>query len=90
MHQDGVITFLTQDIPYGVGPTGKSNVPFQLEDREACPHMVLRLEETPPKLITSLLMKDETTKVRWKKLTDSYQKENVQSKLNLRICLISV
>lgn len=63
---------------------------FKAEDWKARSHIFLNLGEDPATLIISLLFSDATTKEVWKKLTDSYQKENIQSKLNLHTRLHNV
>lgn len=56
---------------------------FKNEDRKDFAHIVLNVGKEHAKIITSLLLTDSTTKEVWKNLTDSYQKENIQSKLYL-------
>lgn len=63
---------------------------FYMDDRRACPHISINLGEEPATLVTSLLISDVTTKDVWRKLTNPYQKENIQTKLNIRKRLYNV
>ena len=82
MRKDNVLHVLTEDLPENASQSATTR--FMADDRKARAHVVLNLGEEPATLITSLLMADASTKEVWKKLTDSYQKENIQTKLNLR------
>ena len=81
MRKDGVLHVLTED-----PPTGPPNMvsKFQKDDQKARTHIVLNIGDEPATLITSILLTGATTKEVWKKLTETYKKENIQSKLNLR------
>lgn len=82
--QRWVLHALTDDPPDPDTATTAAVNKFQKDDAKARPHIVLNLGEEPATILTSLLLSGATTKVVWRKLTDSYQKENIQSKLNLR------
>ena len=81
MRKDGVLHVLTDDPPSGP-PNAISK--SQKEDQKARPHIFLNIGEEPATLITSILLAGAITKEVWKKLTETYKKENIQSKLNLR------
>ena len=74
----------TQDSPNADNATQAQINRFQRDDQKVGPYIVLNLAKEPATLITSVRMSDDTTKKIWEKLTDTYQKENIQSKINLR------
>ena len=84
MRKDGVLYVLTQDPPEQETSTQAAVSRFRKDDEKARPHIVLNIGEEPATIITSLLLAGATTKAVWEKLTDTYHKENIQSKLNLR------
>ena len=84
MRNDGVLHVLTEDPPNLETASSASVTKFRKEDAKARPHIVLNLGEEPTTLVTAILLADATTKEVWKKLSDAYMKENIQSKLNLR------
>ena len=84
MRKYGVLYVLNAEPPRAGISSTESISRSKGDDEKERPHIVLNLEEEPSTLITSLLMNEETTKEVWDKLTASYQKETIQSKLNLR------
>lgn len=86
------MVFLTPLINCATVEGGNRNVIkcFNKTDEKACTHTFLKLREEPAALITSLLMSGGTTKLIWNKMKDSYQMENIQSKLNLRTQLNTI
>ena len=87
MRKDGILHILTEDAPDPNDSTSAVLEKYKREDQKDRPHIVLNIWEEPATLITSLLLSSATTKDVWKQLTDAYQKENIQSKLNLRTTL---
>ena len=82
LRKDNVLHVLTEEISEDASQAQRNR--FAQDDRKARAHVVLNLGEEPATLITALLLADATARDVWKKLTDSYQKENIQTKLNLR------
>lgn len=83
MRKDGVLSALTDDAPRDTAIVAAVNR-FNKTGEKARAQIVLNLGEEPATLVTSLLMPGAPTRAVWKKLQDTYQKENIQSKLNLQ------
>ena len=84
MRKDGVLHLLNAEPPRAGMSSIESTSRFKRDDEKERRHIVLNIGEEPSNLVTSLLMNEATTKQVWDKLTASYQKENILSKLNLR------
>lgn len=84
MRKVGVLHALIEDPPNPDTSTVASVNKFKKDDEKAITHIVLNLREETATLLTTLLISCATTKVVWRKLIDTYQKENIRSKLNLR------
>lgn len=84
MRKDGVLHVLTEDPPSAETNSQAVINRWKKQDEKARPHIVLNLGEEPAILVTSILLEGATTKQVWVKLRDTYRKENIQSKLNLR------
>lgn len=81
MGKNLVNNILTQDrLDPSTGKASHSNR-FNTGDRRDSPHIVLNIGEEKDTLVKSLFMSDATRKEVWRKLADSYQKGNIQSKL---------
>lgn len=90
MRKHGVIHVLTQEKQDLDTDTAAQICKFNTNYRKALPNIVLNLGEEPAVLGLSLLLHDDRTKEHWKKLTNSYQKENRQSKSYLHTRLQNV
>lgn len=84
MRKDGVLYVLKQDKPDADTAKTAQTHRFNTDDSKNHHHIVLNLEEERATIFTSLLISYATMKEVRKKLTDSCQKEKMQSKLNLR------
>lgn len=84
MRKDGVLYVLTQDKPNTSTDKAAQINRFNGDNHMDHHHIVINLGEESETIVTSLLMSDAMIKEVWKKVTDNYQKENIQSKLKLR------
>lgn len=84
MRRDGVLHVLTESPPDPNSSTAEARAQWLKDDQKARPHIVLNLAEEPATLVTSLLISDASTKEVWERLRNTYQRENIQSQLNLR------
>lgn len=84
MRKDGVLHVLSEDPPNPETSTNTVVSRWKRDDERARPHIVLNLGEEPATLVTSLVISGGTSRQVWQKLNDVYEKENIQTKLNLR------
>lgn len=88
--KDGAIHVLTQDKPGSSTLAVSQNNKWSANNRKARQHIVMNVCEEPVTRLSSFLISDATTKEVRNNLKDSYRKENIQSKRNLRTHLDSI
>lgn len=84
LRKDNVLHVLTETPPNPETSNVRAVEAWKKSDLKARPHLVLNLGEEPATLVTSLLLSDASTKQVWERLCEVYQRENIQSQLNLR------
>ena len=87
--RDDVLFVLNEDAPEATASAAARNR-WKKADTKARSHIVLNLGEEPVISVSAALMEGASAKDIWNKLEAVYQKENIQSKLNLRARLHSM
>lgn len=81
--REDVLRVLNESSP---PPTVSVAVPrrWDEDDRKPRLHIVLNLNEEPATIITALIISNASTKEVRERLCNTYQRQNIQSRLNLR------
>lgn len=83
IRKDGVIAALNENAPDDTAIIAAISK-FMNKDEKARLSIILNLENGPTTMSTSSLMSGAITLAVWNKLKDTYQTNNIQSKLSLR------